>query len=84
MFRRLQTSRKFITTLSVLVALGLGASRSEKLLLELAGQLGSIAPVTADAGGQDNTWFYFDTNRVLQSGGATARLLESFNFRFKA
>ena len=84
MLRRLQTSRKFIATLCVLVAIGVGASRSEKLLLELAGQLGTVAPVTADAGETGQGWFYFDTNRVLQSGGATARLLESFSYRFSA
>ena len=84
MLRRLQTSRKFIAALSVLVALGLGATRSEKMLLELAGQLGSLAPVTAEAGTQDGGWFFFDTSRVLQSGGTTARLLESFNYRFTA
>ena len=84
MFRRLQTSHRFIALLSLAVAIGVGATRTEKLMLELAGDLGSLAPVTAQVESTGGDWFYFDTNRVLQSGGMTARLLESVKYRFQA
>jgi hypothetical protein len=78
--RELPMHRYLRIALGLLVALGIAATRAEKLYAETFAELPKPVPAfTAHGGGSP-----FDPRRVPQSGGMAARLLAGIKVKFPA
>jgi hypothetical protein len=77
--RRPDKSRRFLlAAMSLVIAIGLGAARTEKIWVEVLGGLDRSAPQISIA--HENP-APFDPKRVPQSGGMASRLLSGISVK---
>jgi hypothetical protein len=77
--RRPDKSRRFLlAAMSLVIAVGLGAARTEKIWVEVLGGLDLSAPHISMA---HENHAPFDPKRVPQSGGMASRLLSGISVK---